>query len=100
MTALTLQPLMVITEGDKKEKTAWITWGVTQRSPLSPTLFNMYIDSYTESMEKEGFVWSRSNGRERWEVTLLVNDVKIQTTSENLMNTSLRGSGHGRKQKE
>lgn len=93
MITQTLQTLKVIKKGEEAETTDWVSQGVTQGSPLSRILFNVYMDSYTESMEKTGLLWGRSNGKERLEISIFADDGKIQTTLASFMNTFLRKPG-------
>lgn len=51
MVAVLLIPDTISTVGDDSESTAELQAGVPERSPLSPALFNLFIDADVESLE-------------------------------------------------
>lgn len=56
MISLTLQPLQIVTKGDKTKTRKEMTREVPQGSPLSPTLFNLYMGTLWRSLERKKYL--------------------------------------------
>ena len=84
MITLCLQPLLIQTKGDHSKKQGLQTRGVTQGSPLSPTLYNLYMDTYPQQLRQ-----TTSGEMKSWSVDLFADDVKLQTTKPETLQTLL-----------
>lgn len=83
MISAVLSPVIISTRGDATLTTGKITKGVPQGSPLSPILFNIFMDSYADWLTKERGRWK--NRAEDWEVTLFADDVKLMAKEPGLL---------------
>lgn len=94
MATMSLQPLQVRTKEDHSKRWATISEG-SHMGPLSlsPTLFNLYMDSYpTWTAEKVPQPKTQDLANKVWDVCLFADDVKIQTHSSGIMKNLLRAS--------
>lgn len=83
MIALTLQPMNIETKQDATKTIQSMAMEVTQGSPLSPTLFNVYIDAFPETIELSNPKNPEQTPHmEEWFCTLFADDVKLQATSQ------------------
>lgn len=76
MIGMCLQPLELRTRNDISDTIAVQNRGVPQGSPLSPILYNLYMDTYP--------IYLRENAAgedDQWTVDLYADDVKIQTVN-------------------
>lgn len=87
MIGFALQPVRTITQGDSSGKVGTIAKGVCQGSPLSPTLFNMYVDTMPKWIQDsvEPPTNATNRGEREWQMTLFADDVKLQAKDERLM---------------
>lgn len=94
MVFFALQPITVTTQGDKTRKTGTIAKGVCQGKPLSPTHFNMYMDTMSIWLRRKGRRCARTREltTQPWQMTIFADDVKIQTKDENMMQHLLTGT--------
>lgn len=88
-----LQPIKVWTRGDDSNATATVTSGVPQGSPLSPTLFNLLMDTLASKLDASMTQWMENAARkELWEVTMFADDVKLQASSKQALQALLDGA--------
>lgn len=78
MVTAVLQPMQISTVNDVTDTTGWVTRGVPQGSPVSPCLFNLFMDSYAELLARE--TAQRGTSKTRWAVTMFADDVKINAS--------------------
>ena len=76
MISHTLQTLTVTTVGDDTKTEAKIDRGVTQGGPVSPTLFNIFIDTLANALQRH--LWNPNSGLP---VQLYADDVIIHVKS-------------------
>lgn len=86
MIAFTLQPAVVVMEINEGQVSAHIAEGVQQGSPLSSTLFNIYMDTFAE--EILGTTREYHTGERG--LILFADDVKIFADSPSTLNEALR----------
>lgn len=87
------QPVEVQTPGDESKATAYVAKGVHQGFSLSPTLFSTYTDTYVDQLRHETEREEESRGpMERWDVTLIADDVKLQAHNEAILQKLLNYS--------
>lgn len=84
MVAMALQPLNIKTKNDPSNNISEIKTGVPQGSPLSPTLFNMFMDTYVETLITSMEARNRTYGK-HWACCLYADDVKLQADGTNTM---------------
>lgn len=86
-----LQPVRIKTQGTTTQKTGIIARGVCQGSPLSPMLFNIYMDTLADTLRGRKRLQpmgttctsSRDIGlSRRWDLTMFADDVKVQAETE------------------
>lgn len=87
-----LQPLRIVTRGDKSATEGTVTKGVPQGSPLSPTLFNIVMDTLAEELEERfsGSVGNEGPRRGTWDITMFADDVKIQAVDYSTLQLLLK----------
>lgn len=75
-----LQPVRAMTEGDQTGETGTIAEGVSQGSPLSTTLFNMYMDTLSKwvAAERSRNAHSIRYLARTWQITLFSDDVELE----------------------
>lgn len=72
-----LQPVTIETRGDTTGKRGTISKDVCQGWPLSPTIFNMYIDKLIQRVTAHVNQGSKPRSKKReWNITLFADDVK------------------------
>lgn len=82
MVCLALQPSQIQTQGDDSRTIENCERRVPQGSSLSPTFFNMYIDTLPERIESRvERTDDNGAGRRLWKMTLFADVVKIQASS-------------------
>ena len=87
MIRMWLQPLEIHTRNDTSETTGVQNRGVPQGSPLSPILYNMYMDTYPKHLRE------RITGENhKWSVDLYADDVKIQTVNSKILQDIMNAS--------
>lgn len=91
---LTLQYLTVCTREDDTNTTGRISEGLKQRSPLSPTMFNIYMDTLAESLEESEKEQKQKlkTTRDQASTEMLADDVKIQARTEQALKKALEVS--------
>lgn len=82
-----LQEVAAHTQGDKSGTTAVIGRDVCQGSPLSQTLFNIYMNTLPERLAAATAIRPQSTepGGQTWEITMFADDVKMQATNAKMM---------------
>ncbi len=76
MITFCLQPMNLITRGDNTNTTAIESRGVPQGSTLSPTLYNIFMDTYPEFLRR-----SHTEEMSTWSADLFADDVKLQANT-------------------
>ena len=77
MTALELQPTRILTKGDSSAAFGEVSRGVPQGASSSPTVYNVYMDTYAERLVREL--------GDDVDVTMFADDVKLRArTTEGL----------------
>lgn len=89
MISYTLQPATVSTKGDKTGYVDEVAEGVPQGSPLSPTIFNVYMDTLAEEMKRKLEGIPRFCGKKQWDITIFADDVKLHARTRELLQRML-----------
>lgn len=91
--AMTLQDLNVETIDDNTNKTATIQRGVTQGSPLSPTIFNVYMDPLVQEIlkpiQEKKTIPTNPVIKTEVATVLFADDVKIQSKTPRKLQEAL-----------
>lgn len=87
MVTTTLRPGRIRTKGDASQRTGTVSRGVEQGSPSSPTIFNIYMDTLAERLERAMTTFAQHHPQERteWSMTMFADDVKFQTENRATM---------------
>lgn len=94
MVAGMLQPTTVRTRGDTENTVAEVTVGVPQGSPLSPTLFNMMMDTLAHDLDEHmQYTTLHGNGAKTWDITMFADDVKLQADDSPTLQQALNATG-------
>lgn len=85
-----LNPITIRTVGGTPERKELVTREVPQSSPLSPVLFNMFIDIFTDTVTYE---MTKTNSAEGdCKITLFADDVKFMENGVELLHKLLNWS--------
>lgn len=96
MVSAMLNPMIIQTVSDATGHTGLVTRGVPQGSPLSPTLFNLFMDEYIDQVEKN--TNAKNIGKDKWEATLFADDIKLMAANAKILQGLLDVSGDWAKQ--
>lgn len=81
MTEAKLQPLKVVNRSDNMGTVEEIKRGVKKGSPLSSTLFNLYMDQFVEMLSTAMQAKAKKSAEGVWELCRFVDDVKLLARS-------------------
>lgn len=89
MILLTIQPLAIKTKHNNTNTACKIIKSVTQGSPRSSALFNIYMDTYIEQLHREATSHKNVNPDAQWACTLFADDFKPQSVSPTIFQALL-----------
>lgn len=92
MILLTLQPVRIKRQGDKANIVARTGKSACQGSPLRPTLFNIYMDTYVEWLRDQVTQKAHQGAHKNWNTALFADNVRLQAAGRKKLQTLLRAS--------
>lgn len=89
MVAAMLQPLKIVSRGGESKKYGTIARGVPQGSPLSPSLFDLVMDTLAEHLEGQEQsntgLQENSQTYRGWDICMFADDVKLQAQDKSTL---------------